>query len=37
LAIEHPALGKLLEFRSELPGDLRRLRHALAMASPGQH
>jgi 23S rRNA pseudouridine1911/1915/1917 synthase len=37
LAIEHPAVGKLLEFRSELPGDLRRLRHALAMASPGQH
>jgi 23S rRNA pseudouridine1911/1915/1917 synthase len=36
LAIEHPSTGKLLEFRSELPGDLRRLRHALAAASPGQ-
>jgi 23S rRNA pseudouridine1911/1915/1917 synthase len=37
LTIEHPSTGKLLEFRSELPGDLRRLRHALAAASPGQH
>jgi len=36
LIIEHPSTGKLLEFRSELPGDLRRLRHALAAASPGQ-
>ena len=36
LAFEHPSTGKLLEFRSELPGDLRRLRHALAAASPGQ-
>ena len=30
LAIEHPETGENLEFRSELPGDLRRLRHALA-------
>ena len=29
LAIEHPETGDLLEFQSELPGDLRRLRHAL--------
>jgi 23S rRNA pseudouridine1911/1915/1917 synthase len=29
LNIEHPETGDLLEFRSELPGDLRRLRHAL--------
>jgi 23S rRNA pseudouridine1911/1915/1917 synthase len=36
LVLEHPSTGKLLEFRSELPGDLRRLRHALAAASPGQ-
>jgi 23S rRNA pseudouridine1911/1915/1917 synthase len=36
LVIEHPSTGKLLEFRSELPRDLRRLRHALAAASPGQ-
>jgi 23S rRNA pseudouridine1911/1915/1917 synthase len=30
LAIEHPESGENLAFRSELPGDLRRLRHALA-------
>jgi 23S rRNA pseudouridine1911/1915/1917 synthase len=29
LAIEHPATGESLEFRSELPGDLARLRHEL--------
>src|SRR4249920_1217656 len=29
LAIEHPETGGLLEFQSELPGDLRRLRQAL--------
>jgi 23S rRNA pseudouridine1911/1915/1917 synthase len=29
LAIEHPETGDILEFQSELPGDLRRLRHAL--------
>src|SRR6185437_1023757 len=29
LAIEHPETGDLLEFQSELPGDLRRLRHAM--------
>src|SRR6476469_3453047 len=29
LAIEHPSQGKDLEFRSELPDDLRRLRHSL--------
>ena len=29
LTIEHPRLGKKLEFRSELPGDLARLHHAL--------
>jgi len=31
LAIEHPETGDALEFRSELPGDLRRLRDALHM------
>ena len=30
LTIEHPTTGKALEFRSELPGDLARLRAALA-------
>ena len=30
LAIEHPETAEILEFQSELPGDLRRLRHALA-------
>jgi 23S rRNA pseudouridine1911/1915/1917 synthase len=29
LTIEHPETGDLLEFQSELPGDLRRLRQAL--------
>jgi 23S rRNA pseudouridine1911/1915/1917 synthase len=29
LAIEHPETGGVLEFHSELPGDLRRLRDAL--------
>jgi 23S rRNA pseudouridine1911/1915/1917 synthase len=30
LTIEHPVTGKLLEFRSELPADLARLRNVLA-------
>ncbi|HEY7231365.1 MAG TPA: RluA family pseudouridine synthase [Pseudolabrys sp.] len=34
LNVEHPESGKLLEFRSELPGDLRRLRDALRTDSP---
>ena len=29
LAVEHPSLGKKLEFRSELPAELARLHHAL--------
>jgi 23S rRNA pseudouridine1911/1915/1917 synthase len=29
LVIEHPGLGKRLEFRSELPADMARLHHAL--------
>ncbi|MFZ0054341.1 MAG: RNA pseudouridine synthase, partial [Pseudolabrys sp.] len=29
LEIEHPETGGVLEFHSELPGDLRRLRDAL--------
>ena len=29
MTIEHPETGDLLEFQSELPGDLRRLRQAL--------
>jgi 23S rRNA pseudouridine1911/1915/1917 synthase len=33
LAIEHPETAENLEFRSELPGDLRRLRDALAAES----
>jgi 23S rRNA pseudouridine1911/1915/1917 synthase len=33
LAIEHPESGDILEFRSELPGALRRLRDALHMES----
>ncbi len=33
LAFEHPSSGEMLEFRSELPADLARLRHDLA-ASP---
>jgi 23S rRNA pseudouridine1911/1915/1917 synthase len=34
LAIEHPETGKVLEFQSELPGDLRRLREALRAENP---
>jgi hypothetical protein len=30
LGFEHPAGGKILEFRSELPDDLLRLHHSLA-------
>ena len=30
LAVKHPATGEFLTFRSELPSDLARLRHALA-------
>jgi len=30
LVVQHPVSGKLLEFRSELPPDLARLRHVLA-------
>ena len=30
LAIEHPQTGQRLQFQSELPGDISRLRHALA-------
>jgi 23S rRNA pseudouridine1911/1915/1917 synthase len=33
LGFEHPASGKLLEFRSELPGDLLRLSQVLAGSS----
>ena len=33
LIIEHPETGDALEFHSELPGDLRRLRDALHMES----
>jgi len=33
LAVEHPETGDVLEFQSELPGDLRRLRDALHMES----
>jgi 23S rRNA pseudouridine1911/1915/1917 synthase len=29
LGVEHPSRGEYLEFRSELPEDLRRLRHSL--------
>ncbi len=32
LAFEHPSSGEMLEFRSELPADLGRLRHVLATA-----
>jgi 23S rRNA pseudouridine1911/1915/1917 synthase len=32
LAIEHPSTGQRLEFRSELPAELARLRHSLAVA-----
>ena len=34
LAIEHPETGKNLAFQTELPGDLRRLRDALAAETP---
>ncbi|HET7805511.1 MAG TPA: RluA family pseudouridine synthase [Pseudolabrys sp.] len=34
LTVEHPETGKVLEFQSELPGDLRRLRDALCTESP---
>ena len=34
LVIEHPETGKVLEFQSELPGDLRRLRDALRTEKP---
>ena len=30
LTVEHPTTGQRLEFKSELPGDLTRLRHTLA-------
>jgi len=33
LAVEHPETGDVLEFQSELPDDLRRLRDALHMES----
>jgi 23S rRNA pseudouridine1911/1915/1917 synthase len=33
LTVRHPSSGKILTFRSELPPDLARLRHALAAAS----
>jgi 23S rRNA pseudouridine1911/1915/1917 synthase len=36
LAIEHPQTGKSLRFQSELPGDMRRLRDALAAESRTQ-
>jgi hypothetical protein len=34
LVIEHPSQGTNPEFRSELPDDLRRLRHGLAASGP---
>jgi len=34
LNIEHPETGENLEFQTELPGDLRRLRDALAADTP---
>ena len=34
LGIEHPSQGANLEFRSELPDDLRCLRHSLASQAP---
>lgn len=36
LVIKHPQTGKSLRFQSELPGDLRRLRDALAAESRNQ-
>jgi 23S rRNA pseudouridine1911/1915/1917 synthase len=35
LAIEHPVRGNVLEFRSELPGDLSRLHHSLGTQGSG--
>jgi 23S rRNA pseudouridine1911/1915/1917 synthase len=35
LAIEHPISGERLEFRSELPGDLARLRSSLGAQASG--
>jgi 23S rRNA pseudouridine1911/1915/1917 synthase len=35
LGFDHPSLGEFLEFRSELPADLARLRHELAARGPG--
>jgi len=35
LTIAHPDTGDVLEFRSELPGDLRRLRDGLVTEAPG--
>ncbi len=34
LRFEHPDSGEILEFRSQLPADLRRLREALTARSP---
>jgi 23S rRNA pseudouridine1911/1915/1917 synthase len=34
LTIEHPTTGELLEFKSELPADLARLHHSLAVQAP---
>ena len=34
LAVKHPSSGEFLQFRSELPPELARLRHALAEAQP---
>jgi len=34
LGFEHPATGQFLEFRSELPDDLSRLRHRLGQPGP---
>jgi 23S rRNA pseudouridine1911/1915/1917 synthase len=36
LAFEHPSSGEMLEFRSELPADLARLRHDLAATREAQ-
>jgi 23S rRNA pseudouridine1911/1915/1917 synthase len=33
LGIEHPVTGEVLEFHSELPADLARLRHSLSANS----
>jgi 23S rRNA pseudouridine1911/1915/1917 synthase len=34
LAVKHPSSGEFLQFRSELPPELTRLRHAMAEAQP---